>query len=130
MWDSLVSLLPLTRELYEKKLMETGQWQRWMDFQLSLGSDPLEFRVTDLAPIDKGAPEALLPFYHQAVERYVLLKNRDGYKTAVKLLKRLAKLYKRLKRESRWEAFFDAFVDRHSRLRALQEELRKGKLLI
>ncbi|QTH41869.1 SWIM zinc finger family protein [Cohnella sp. LGH] len=130
MWDSLVSLLPLTRELYEKKLLETGQWQRWMDYQLSLGSDPLEFRVTDLAPIDKGAPEALLPFYHQAVERYVLLKNRDGYKTAVKLLKRLAKLYKRLKRESRWEEFFDAFVDRHSRLRALQEELRKGKLLI
>lgn len=62
MWDSLVSLLPLTRELYEKKLLETGQWQRWMDFQLSMGSDPLEFRVTDLTPIDKDAPEALLPF--------------------------------------------------------------------
>lgn len=130
MWDSLVSLLPHTRELYEEKLLESGQWHRWMDFQISMGSDPLEFRVTDLAPIEKNAPEALLPFYHHAVERYVLLKNRDGYKTAVKLLKRLAKLYKRLKREARWEEFFDAFVGRHSRLRALQEELRKGKLLI
>lgn len=129
MWDSLVSLLPHTRELYEEKLLETGQWRRWMDFQLSMSSDPLEFRVTDLAPIEKNDPEALLPFYHQAVERYVLLKNRDGYKTAVKLLKRLAKLYKRLKREPLWEAFIDAFADRHSRLRALQEELRKGKLL-
>ncbi|MFB9274055.1 SWIM zinc finger family protein [Cohnella cellulosilytica] len=129
MWDCLVSLLPHTRELYEAKLLETGQWRRWMDFQMSMGSDPLEFRVTDLAPIEKNAPEALLPFYHHAVERYVLLKNRDGYKTAVKLLKRLAKLYKKLKREARWEEFLDAFVGRHSRLRALQEELRKGKLL-
>ena len=129
MWDCLVSLLPHTRELYEAKLLETGQWRRWMDFQMSMGSDPLEFRVTDLAPIEKNAPEALLPFYHHAVERYVLHKNRDGYKTAVKLLKRLAKLYKKLKREARWEEFLDAFVGRHSRLRALQEELRKGKLL-
>ncbi|MFC4599874.1 SWIM zinc finger family protein [Cohnella hongkongensis] len=129
MWDSLVSMLPHTRELYEEKLLATGQWRRWMDFQLSMGNDPLEFRVANLAPIEKNAPEALLPFYHQAVERYVLLKNREGYKIAVKLLKRLAKLYKRLKREARWEAFLEAFADKHSRLRALQEELRKGKLL-
>jgi len=129
MWDSLVAMLPYTRELYEEKLIESGQWERWIDYQISAGGDPMDFRVAQLAPIDKNAPEALLPFYHQAVERYVLLKNRDGYKTAVKLLKRLAKLYKRLKRENRWEEFLEAFAGKHSRLRALQEELRKGNLL-
>jgi len=129
MWEALVSLLPLSKPLYEEKLIEREQWERWMDYHLSLDSDPMDFRVAELAPIEKNAPELLLPFYHQAVERYVLLKNRDSYKSAVKLLKRLAKLYKKLKREPRWDDFLAAFAGRHSRLRALQEELRKGKLL-
>lgn len=32
-----------------------------------------------------------------------------------------------MKREERWEQFLDAFVDRHGRLRALQEELLERK---
>ncbi len=129
MWDTLIVMLPYTRGIYEEKLLQHARYKQWMDYHLSIGSDPAEFRVTELAPLDKFAPEALLPFYHQAVERYVMIKNRDGYKAAVKLLKRLAKIYRKLKREERWEQFLGAFVARHSRLRALQEELRKGKLL-
>ncbi|MFC5404431.1 SWIM zinc finger family protein [Cohnella soli] len=129
MWDVLASRLPQSRQLYEEKLLARGRLQRWMDYHLSQGSDPLEFRVTDLQPLEKQAPELLLPFYHQAIERYVLQKNRDGYKIAVRLLKRLAKLYKKLKQEQRWELFLDGFVSRNSRLRALQEEIKKGNLL-
>jgi hypothetical protein len=129
MWDTLVFMLPYSRTLYEDKLMLRGQWKRWMDYHLSIESDPLDFRVTELAPLEKNAPEVLLPFYHQAVERYVSHKNRDSYKAAVKMLKRLAKLYKKMKQEPRWEHFLDVFTTRNSRLRALQEELRKGKLL-
>lgn len=36
--------------------------------------NPADFRVTDLQPLEKNAPELLLPFYHQAVERFVLEK--------------------------------------------------------
>ena len=129
MWSAMASLPPYCSSLYEESLMRYGRWRQWIDYQLSLGSDPLDFRAKDLQPIEKGAPEALLPFYHQGVEKYVLWKNRNGYKRAVKLLKRLAKLYKKLKREQRWEAFIATFASRHSRLRALQEELRKGKLI-
>ncbi|MEK5468457.1 SWIM zinc finger family protein [Paenibacillus sp. FSL R7-0210] len=129
MWDTLSGMLPLSREIYEAQLLAYGKWQEWMDMQISSGHQPSDFRVSDLQPIEKNAPELLLPFYHQAVERFVLEKNRHSYKAAVKLLKRLAKLYKKLKREARWEVFLDGFTDRHSRLRALQEELRKGKLI-
>lgn len=129
MWDTLVAMLPYSRPIYEEKLLQQGRWKQWMDYHLSSGSDPSEFRVSELQPMEKNAPEVLLPFYHQAVERYVMIKNRDGYKAAVKLLKRLAKLYKRLKHEDRWDQYITAFVVRYSRLRALQEELRKGKLI-
>jgi len=129
MWAPLIQSLPYASSIYEEKLLRHAKWQQWIDYQLSTGTEPLDYRVGVFAPIEKHAPELLLPFYHQAVERYVLLKNRPGYKTAVKLLKRLAKLYKKRKDEERWETFIAAFAARHSRLRALQEELRKGKLI-
>lgn len=129
MWATLSAMLPLSREVYDEQLLAYGKWPEWMDVQLSTGKQPGDFRVSDLQPVEKHAPELLLPFYHQAVERFVLEKNRPSYKAAVKLLKRLAKLYKKLKREARWEEFLEAFTARNSRLRALQEELRKGKLI-
>lgn len=129
MWDTLVGMLPFAGRMYEEALLAHEKWRSWIDYQLSIRSEPLSFRVSVLQPIEKNAPELLLPFYHQAVERYVLEKNRASYKAAVKLLKRLFKLYKKMKQESRWELFFTTFTSRHSRLRALQEELRKGKLL-
>ncbi|WP_238650636.1 SWIM zinc finger family protein [Paenibacillus piscarius] len=129
MWEALSAMLPLSREIYEEQLLAYDRWQEWMDMQLSSGHTPAHFRVSDLQPVEKNAPELLLPFYHQAVERFVLEKNRHSYKAAVKLLKRLAKLYKKTKREARWNEFLESFTDKHSRLRALQEELRKGKLI-
>ncbi|GGF66392.1 hypothetical protein GCM10010912_09260 [Paenibacillus albidus] len=129
MWETLAAMLPLAHEVYSEKLLEYGKWQDWMDFQLSDDKAPADFRVRDLQPLEKNAPELLLPFYHQAVERFVVEKNRHSYKAAVKLLKRLAKLYKKLKREERWALFLEGFTARHSRLRALQEELRKGNLI-
>ncbi|NGM84992.1 hypothetical protein G5B47_21560 [Paenibacillus sp. 7124] len=128
MWRELAAMLPLSGSIYEEKLLERGRWREWMDYQLSSGKDPANFRVRDLQPLEKHAPELLLPFYHQAVERYVLEKNRSSYKAAVKLLKRLNKLYKKIKAEDRFERYLESFTARHSRLRALQEELRKGKL--
>lgn len=129
MWITLKSMLPLASEIYSEKLLAHEQWQAWMDYQLTQNKGPADFRVKMLQPLEKHAPETLLPFYHQAVERYVREKNRQSYKAAVKLLKRLAKLYKKLKREERWEQYLELFTTRHSRLRALQEELRKGNLM-
>lgn len=128
MWETFEQMLPASQTMYEDRLLAAGRYEEWIDIQLSYGREPLDYRATELAPLEKHAPHALLPFYHQAVERHVALKNRASYKSAVKLLKRLAKLYKKMKREDRWIEFFEVFELRHSRLRALQEELRKGKL--
>ncbi len=129
MWAALESLLPLGGRMYEEKLLAYGKYERWMDYQLSSGRDPANYKVTELKPVETNAPHLLLPFYHQAVERHMSHKNRDGYKAAVKLLKRLAKLYHRLKQDERWTNYIEQFAAHHSRLRALQEELRKGKLI-
>ncbi|OAS19043.1 SWIM zinc finger family protein [Paenibacillus oryzisoli] len=129
MWQSLEELLPTTYRIIEDLYYERRQWKRWIEMQIAQGYDPFTHRVHVLQPIEKESPELLLPYYHQAVEHYIRLKNRHDYKAAVRLLKRLEKVYKKMKQPERWEAFFTRFVSRFSRLRALQEELKKGKLL-
>lgn len=129
MWQAFEELLPTSYRLIETLLYEQRKWKPWVEMQIVQGYDPFAHRVNVLQPIEKEAPELLLPYYHQAVEHYIRLKNRHDYKAAVRLLKRLEKVYKKMKQPERWEAFFNRFVSRYSRLRALQEELKKGKLL-
>ncbi|OCT15610.1 hypothetical protein A8709_16215 [Paenibacillus pectinilyticus] len=129
MWEALKELLPSSYRLIESLLYERREWKSWIEMQIVQGYDPFTHRVNVLQPIEKESPELLLPYYHQAVEHYIRLKNRHDYKAAVRLLKRLEKVYKKMKQPERWEAFFTPFVSRYSRLRALQEELKKGKLL-
>lgn len=129
MWKRMEELLPRSRVFIENILYEQREWKRWIEYQLLAGISPLDYRVSVLQPIEKEAPELLLPYYHQFVDRHIALKNRRDYKIAVKMLKRLKKLYNnRLKIPERWELFLAYFMERYSRLRALQEEMQKGKL--
>jgi hypothetical protein len=128
MWSTLEELLPHSYRIIEEVLYEQRKWKPWVEMQILQGHDPLYHRVSILQPIEKESPKLLVPYYHQAVNHYVGLKNRHDYKSAVKLLKRLEKVYKKLQQTNRWKDFISDFVERHSRLRALQEELRKGKL--
>ncbi|HEY1216170.1 MAG TPA: hypothetical protein VGE93_21285, partial [Bryobacteraceae bacterium] len=129
MWHVLEEMLPHSSRIIGDVLYEQGKWKPWVEMQILQGHDPLYHRVSVLQPIEKEAPALLLPYYHQAIDHYVTLKNRHDYKLAVKLLKRLEKVYKKMKQADRWDRFFNGFTERYSRLRALQEELKKGKLM-
>lgn len=129
LWNVLEGMLPHSTPVIEDMLYERHNWKAWVEMQIVLERAPFYHRVSVLQPIEKEAPELLLPYYHQAIEHYVSLKNRQDYKAAVKLLKRLAKVYRKMKQIERWDRFFTRFMERNSRLRALHEELKKGKLL-
>jgi hypothetical protein len=129
LWSILEDMLPHSTRMIEDMLYEQRKWKAWVEMQILREQEPFYHRVSVLQPIEKEDPEALLPYYHQAIEHYVSLKNRHDYKQAVKLLKRLAKVYKKMKQIERWDHFLSGFTERYSRLRALHEELKKGKLL-
>lgn len=129
LWNVLEGMLPHSTQVVEDMLYERHHWKAWIEMQILLERDPFYHKVSVLQPIEKEEPELLLPYYHQAIEHYVALKNRQDYKAAVKLLKRLEKVYKKMKHPERWDRFFSRFLERNSRLRALHEELKKGKLL-
>lgn len=50
-----------------------------------------------LKDIEKEAPEAALPLYHLAATEAIEERNRKSYRRAVRYLKKLRTLYKRLK---------------------------------
>ena len=79
--------------------------------------------------LQNNAPEVLLPLYHQAIQADIDGKNRTYYKQAVRKLKKLRTLYKKMKRLDDWNDYFDILLTRTKRLRAFQEECKRGKLI-
>lgn len=121
------SLLPRSYYYYTAYLLQTKRYRQWVDLQLANRISPLNLYAAELKTIEEHDAALLLPLYHQAAERAVLEKNRASYMTAVRLLKKLHALYKQLGQNDRWEHYVYRLADKFSRLRAFQEELKKGK---
>ncbi|OAS15534.1 SWIM zinc finger family protein [Paenibacillus oryzisoli] len=121
------SLLPRSYYYYTAYLLQTKRYRQWVDLQLANRISPLNLYGAELKAIEEHDSALLLPLYHQAAERAVLEKNRASYKTAVRLLKKLNGIYKHIGQDDRWEHYIYRLADKFSRLRAFQEELKKGK---
>ncbi|NOV00282.1 hypothetical protein [Paenibacillus planticolens] len=126
----MVELLPASYVYYSHFLLEKEEYQAWGDLMLLLNVSPLDVDTAQLKKVEKADVRVLLPLYHYAIEECLQGKNRDSYKQAVKLLKKLAAAYKKLKQTPRLEAYLVLLIKEYSRYRAFLEELRKGKLLI
>ncbi|GFN30093.1 SWIM zinc finger family protein [Paenibacillus xylaniclasticus] len=128
-WMSwMIALLPYSYSEVADHWLELGKYEEWADLQLLMGLSPDDLDAKDVREAAKQAPQTLLPIYHQAIDEAIGARNRQGYKTAVKLMKKLEKLYKSLKREEQWTKYIALVSDKYHRLRALQEEMAKGNI--
>ena len=118
------SLIPYSHYLYEKK-----EYKKWVELQVAERVNVLFEWPQQTKEIQKENPEVLLPLYHQQVIQLIGSKNRPAYRDAVRYLKKLRTIYKKLKRVPVWESYIAYLSDTYKRLRAFQEELRKGKLI-
>ncbi|MGZ9584861.1 SWIM zinc finger family protein [Paenibacillus marinisediminis] len=125
----MVSYLHLTYWYYCDYLMKKGLYRTWVDIHLYRGISPREINKDMLRQLEQQDRELLLPLYHQSVERAIAGRNREAYRDAVRLMKKLKQIYKTLNRVPVWERYIQYISHQHSRLRALQEEIKKGKLL-
>lgn len=125
----LKRLRPVSDPYFARFFLFTGQYRTCVEYYLQRGDLPNEIDKDLLKHIEHDGPEYLLPLYHQGVAYYVGMKNRDAYKVAVRFLKKLSTIYKKSKRQGEWEQFLAEFTARHTRLRALQEEMRKRGLV-
>ncbi|SEN74052.1 SWIM zinc finger domain-containing protein [Paenibacillus sp. OV219] len=125
----LVSFLPHSYSALSEHWLDRKQYEQWADLQLLFGIEPDEMDVQLIREMSKLAPDALYPLYHQAIDGSIRSRNRQGYRQAVKLMKKLEKLYKAEMKADKWNRYVDGIVRKHGRLRALQEELWRGKII-
>lgn len=128
-WSNwMTALLPYSYSSLADHWLEQGRYEEWADLQLLMGMSPDELDAKDVREAAKSAPQALLPIFHQAIDDAIGARNRQGYKQAVKLMKKLEKMYKSLKRNEQWGRYVQSLNDKYHRLRALQEEMAKGNI--
>ncbi|WP_100401499.1 hypothetical protein [Bacillus sp. FJAT-42315] len=125
----LERMLPYSYSDLSMYLLTMDQIQEWVELQSWVGYDLIELDRVGLKEAQKSSPQEVLPLYHHGIDLLVSQRNRDSYKKAVRYLKRLRTLYKKLKRTDRWEQYVTALLEETKRLRAFQEECRKGKLI-
>ncbi|QCJ45369.1 SWIM zinc finger family protein [Bacillus sp. S3] len=126
---ALLVMLPYSFGEYEYMLFERGQFERWGELQAFVGLDFYDLPKDRLKVVEKEQPEVLLSMLHQTAQREIDQKNRASYRLAVRHLKKLRTLYKKLKRVDDWEYFLDTLLERTKRLRAFHEECRRSKLI-
>lgn len=122
------AFLPVSAPKYGDVLFSSARYKEWAELQTLTGHTPGDIEKEKLEQVAKQAPEALLPLYHRAVGICIGEKNRKSYQKAVRYLKKLKAIYRKRHEEERWYAFFDEIKERTKRMRAFQEECRRGNL--
>ena len=126
---ALSQMLPFSFHDYELYLFDQKEYEKWMELQTYVGFDLASISNDRIKLLQSVQPAMLLPLYHQAIQADIALKNRDHYRQAVRKLKKLRTLYKKMKHLDDWNTFLELLLTRTKRLRAFQEECKRGKLI-
>ncbi|HBC94425.1 MAG TPA: hypothetical protein DCZ10_16375 [Pelotomaculum sp.] len=124
------SWLPRSLDCYAEYLLEEGLFREWVELNITYrGYTWDSIDKNDLQLIEAREPAVLIPLYHQWSAMLIEGKTRKSYQAAVRLLKKLRALYNKSKAIKEWNTFIYSLAAQYPRMRALQEELRKGKLI-
>ncbi|MFE8701800.1 SWIM zinc finger family protein [Cytobacillus sp. FJAT-54145] len=126
---ALIQTLPYSYRDYEDFLYDRKSYEKWGELQAYIGMGISSIPSSKIKELQKEDPAILLPLYHQSIKQNIDLKNRGNYRQAVRELKKLKTLYKKLKRSDDFEEFLTILLERTKRLRAFQEECKRGKLI-
>jgi hypothetical protein len=126
---ALLTTLPYSYADYEHMLFERRQFDKWAELQAFMGWHFHDIPRERVKVIEKEMPEVLLGLLHQSAIQEINQKNRQSYKMAVRHLKKLRTLYKKLKRQDDFQYFLDTLIEKTKRLRAFHEECRRSKLI-
>ncbi|MDF2671386.1 MAG: zinc finger domain protein [Paenibacillus sp.] len=125
----LSSMMPYSLPIYEEYLTIKKYDELWIDLQIQQGFYPDSFHSSDMKGLEANCPEQMLAWYHLNVEECIASKNREAYIDAVKAMKKLRVIYKKMDKLANFADYIELVRIKFSRLRALQEEMRKGKII-
>lgn len=124
----LKRFLPNSFQEYAAYLYENKLFKQWIDLQMSYQVPLADISATQAKEIEESHPSLLFPLYLREVNRLINERNRPAYKEAIKLLKKVRSTYSKANEDARFERYVDQLSAKYNRLRAFQEELRRGNL--
>lgn len=126
----LKRFLPASYHDYAAHLYQQGEYRAWIDLQMTFQGLPLGAadQPKRERAIEEKEPHLLIPMLVRDINRLIEERNRTGYREAVKLLKKVRACFQKSNQQERWEQYIDRLAAKYSRLRAFQEELRRGNL--
>ncbi|PFG04373.1 hypothetical protein [Bacillus sp. es.034] len=127
--ELLLSMLPYSFFSYNEYLITARAYREWVELQKYMNYSIGEMEGMGLRDVTKEAPELALPIYYAGVITAIDQKNRDSYKLAVRYMKKIRTIYKKTKKTDKWDVYLTYILEKYRRLRAFQEECRKGKLI-
>lgn len=113
---------------YSAFLIERGRFQDWAALlhRFNITYDSVE--QSDLKVVLAEQPSAALPLLHDYAQQFIAEKNRQSYRRAVKLFKRMRTACKKSGQTEFWNRYIRTVREKHRRLRALIEEMERGNL--
>lgn len=124
-----IHTLPYSYRKYEDFLYEKKQFDKWIDLFTMMGYGLDNLYKEQIKLLQEYDHSLLLSLYHRSIQDHIDGKNREHYRIAVRQLKKLRTLYKKMKKQAEFEQFLLVILERTKRLRAFHEECRKGKLI-
>ncbi|MBD3108531.1 hypothetical protein IEO70_09135 [Bacillus sp. AGMB 02131] len=121
--------MPHSLMFYSRALLENGKYKKWVELYIYNNVDYKFISNEELKLIQAHEPKLLLPLLTSIVSENIEAKNRQSYREAVRYLKKIRTVYKKEKNLEQWERYIHLIQTTHKRLRAFQEELKRGKLI-
>ncbi len=111
-------------------LLRNKRYEEWAALHLLYPSSISYLESCGLREVIEESPVSTLPLYHYYAMEEVQQKSRLNYKQAVRIWKMMKTAAKKSGKVNFWTDYIQSVSDQYKRLRALQEELEKGNLLI
>lgn len=124
----LRNFLPGSFYEYAAYLEQAGAGRQWVDLHMSYQTPLAELSSSFTQKLEETSPGLLFPLYLREVNRLIQKRNRPSYQEAIKLMKKARTLYVKAGKEREWNVYVKRLTEKHIRLRAFQEEVRRGKL--
>lgn len=115
---------------YSHYLLKEKRYEEWVALHQLYPSSISYLETCGLKEVLEEAPEVTLPLYHYYAVEEVNQKSRMNYKQAVRIWKMMKSASKKCGKTNFWADYIHTVREQYKRLRALQEELEKGNLLV
>lgn len=123
------SLGPQGLQFYSRYLLSKNRYNDWVALQMLSPTSLSHIELFGLKDVLEHDPALVLPLYHLYAMQEVEQKSRMNYKQAVRIWKMMKSAAKKSNKLTYFERYIESMQQRFKRLRALQEEIEKGKLL-